>query len=120
MLSSPFPDPPMQEERRDGPRYQLSGEFRGYPLGPLSQEQPDSSHIEGTIQNISAGGAALLTSSPVDLSTPLKTEVLFPNMPVAVTLLARPRWTRPHPDQPGYLTGLEFLLASTSWTPGSP
>ncbi len=100
----------MREEGRHDVRYPIHCQFRGRPLERLASGKPDSHGIEGTIQNISAGEMALFTSSPVSTSDPLYAEVLFPTMPVAVTLLLQRRWSHKQSDPAGHVTGLQFLL----------
>ena len=100
----------MNKERRQAPRHGLVAGFKGWPLEPLNTRESSSALIEGSVQNISADGLALATSLPFETSAPLRCEILFPQMPVAVKLLVQRRWVHKLDDDRGYLTGLQFLL----------
>ncbi len=99
----------MDEERRMAPRHEVAGKFKGWPLEALEAREADAEQIEGTLRNISAGGLQLETSLRVTTSAPIRSEVLFPQMPVPIGLLLRLRWVSD--VQPGrYLAGFEFVL----------
>lgn len=100
----------MDEERREDPRHELAGQFKGWPLEPLEDRASDADQIEGSLRNISAGGLQVETSSRIATSTPIRSEVRFSQMPVPVRLLVQLRWVSEQPHQGRYLAGFEFLL----------
>ena len=100
----------MDRERRQAARHALVADFKGWPLESLDGGDSGATLIDGSVQNISADGLGVATSAPVETSDPIRCEVVFPQMPVAVTLLVQKRWVHKLDDDGGYLTGLQFLL----------
>lgn len=97
------------------PRYPLPlpGRLAVSGLSLLGYEKKRTRVIQGRIENISAGGLALSTNQSMKVGWPVRGELVFARMPVAVPTLMSVQWScrAPENDSPfRYLVGLRFLL----------
>ena len=98
-----------QEIPRASARFSSSIAVEFHPTtGPSSEDLP-SMGFEGVLQNISSGGACMITKRPLKVSEVLK--VSFPIQKFISTprALAEVKWTHPLPEG-RHVSGLRFLL----------
>lgn len=100
----------MGRERRHNPRYPIRGKLGGLVLSSLELPDARRGAIRGGVENISAGGLCLLTDRFLAVAEPVRAELLFPEIPVAVPTLVQVRWIRKTPEGQNYLAGLQFLI----------
>ena len=100
----------MGNEKRHHPRYPIRGKVRGQVFSPLEAPGARTDAIRGRIQNMSAGGLCLLTDRLIEVSDPVRSELLFPQIQVPVPTLLQVRWTHKTPHGQNYLAGLQFLI----------
>lgn len=102
-------------EKRIHPRYllRLPGSLCVSGLSLMGYEKKRKRIIQGRIENISAGGLGLLTNQSLKVGWPIRGEVIFAKMPVAVPTLMAVQWSCQAPkNDPSfrYMVGLRFLL----------
>ena len=101
-----------ERDRRRYARFPQSLKMSIRPLPQLGFEKKLSPDIvPGRIQNISQGGVCILTSSPLEMSSVVRCEILIGDAPVKIATLMQVRWTQKQKLEPeSFLSGLAFLL----------
>jgi len=61
-------------------------------------------------QNISTYGLGVVTNRRVEISSPLRCEIITGELPVPIPVMAHVRWVQRNSRQKGYYAGLEFLV----------
>ncbi len=101
---------PSGQEKRGHPRYPLTGEVRGRELSRLGAPKARKRLIRGPIQNISSGGLCLLTDQVIKVSSLIRCELLFSQIPAPIPTLLQVRWAQKARKGTGCTAGLQFLL----------
>jgi len=72
---------------------------------------PEQVCVSGTLINISAGGACVLSDQSVSVFTLLPCHFHFALLPVGIPILTQVRWVEPlSSNPPTFRIGLEFVL----------
>ena len=98
------------EERRHDARYPLTLELRAAELSHLGVPKKRKGAIRGRIEDISSGGLCLLTDRLIKVSSLVRAETLFSDIPVGIPTLLRVQWTQKNARKQRYRIGLRFLI----------
>jgi len=109
-----MPDQSEGMNNRDSTRFSvnLTVECYASAAGPLP-EGPQDTGFDGVVQNISDGGACIVTRRPLRVTDVLK--VAFPIQSSISSFISTPptlaevQWTHPSPEGE-FISGLRFLL----------
>jgi hypothetical protein len=105
---SPHPASTMGQERRRSSRFRFSSPLTARELPPLGGAKGQTRLLKGKVENISAGGACVLTRKRLKESQIVHCELKIPNIPITIPTLMQVRWTVPRKEQ--FRSGLQFLL----------
>jgi len=101
-----------EQERREHPRFPQVFDVRARSLPPVQGASVAEKEFEGRVQNLSAGGVCILSSSPLPASSFVQCDIALPDVPVAIPTLMQVRWSvkRGHKSL-DYLNGLRFITS---------
>ncbi len=92
-------------------RFPCRVELWGTKLAVLGAARVQArTRIRGRTQNISRGGACLLSNRSIPESSLVRCEFLLSGTRAAIPTLMQVRWTQRASTHDGYKTGLRFLL----------
>jgi hypothetical protein len=99
-------------ERRRQRRFPVTFELR---VKELLQLGTQTGKRTGTIfraraQNISTSGLGVVTNRRIEVSSPLRCEIITGELPVPIPIMAQVRWIQKDSGRKGYQAGLEFLM----------
>jgi len=97
-------------ERRRQRRFPVTFELRVKELLQLGTEKRAGAIVRATAQNISACGLGVVTNRSVEISSPVRCEIIIAELPVPIPVMAQVRWVEQNSSQKGYQVGLEFLM----------
>lgn len=99
-----------ERERRQHARFPQALEVRTRTLPPVRARYAAPREIRGRIQNLSEGGACILSSQLLPVSTFVSCEIVAPDVPVPIPSLMQVRWNaRGGKDNQHFLSGLRFI-----------
>ncbi len=102
---------PSDRERRQHERYPqvLKVHARSFLSGQTTSAPP--TEFDGHIQNLSNGGACILSSYPLRADTFLCCNLPVFDFPVSIPTLMQVRWTAKHGNKTAsYISGLHFVV----------
>jgi hypothetical protein len=103
----PLPD----GERRQHERFPQVFDIHGQCLLSARSTNDQFKQFDGRIQNLSNGGACILSSSPLEPSALVCCKFPMAESPVSVPLLMQVRWTvKRGRKSPNYISGFQFVL----------
>jgi PilZ domain len=98
-------------EHRTAPRYPLTCQIETVQSAGRDQERGEPQAVRGTVVDVSAGGACVLSEQSVEWGSVLSCRFHFPAVPVPVPVLAQVRWIQPVPSRKGiFRIGLWFII----------
>jgi hypothetical protein len=114
----------MRQERRLHHRYPVVWQLKGRVLRAIETNRdilrPAIRDVLGAVSNLGAGGMCVLTDDhaevslavgfDVDVSSPLRCEIIVPDIPVGIPTLLQIRWVRRIGDGRTRELGLQFLV----------
>lgn len=98
-----------QEMPRANARFAVSLTVECFPSALPAGVGEERGHFEGSLKNISSGGACILTDRPLHVADVLKMSFPIQTFISAPRTLAEVRWALPT-EEGKYLCGLRFLL----------
>ena len=96
-------------ERRRQRRFPVAFEVRVKELLQLGTQDRARATFRAKAQNISTCGLGVVTNHPVEVSSPLRCEIITAELPVPIPVMAQVRWVERN-SKKGYQVGLEFLV----------
>jgi hypothetical protein len=99
-----------RKERRQHERFPQAFEVHARCL--MSQSTPNDSpkEFDGRIQNLSAGGACILSQCPLTPAAFVFCNFPVSDVPVSVPAFMQVRWTvKSDQKSPNYITGFQFI-----------
>ena len=98
-------------ERRAYPRISLILDIEVQELPLLISQPPPPRTVLGRLQNLSRGGLSFLTNESLDGASMVMCQIVVPELPVPIPVLANVRWGEQLIDGGyGQLYGLQFLF----------
>jgi hypothetical protein len=97
-------------ERRRQRRFPVTLELRVKELLQLGTQKRAGTIFRAKAQNISTCGLGVVTNRPVEISSPLRCEIITGELPVPIPVMAQVRWVARNSSHKGYQVGLEFLV----------
>ena len=97
-------------ERRRQQRFPVTFELRVKELLQLGTQKRAGAIFRAKAQNISACGLRVVTTHSVEVSSPLRCEIITAELPVPIPVMAQVRWVERNSSHKGYQVGLEFLV----------
>ena len=99
-----------ERERRLYQRFPQVLEVRARSLPPVQTPLIPSREFDGRIQNVSKGGACILSSLPLPAASFVHCDISVPDLPITIPALMQVRWSakRGHKNV-SYLSGLSFI-----------
>jgi hypothetical protein len=99
-----------ERERRQHARFPQALDVRARSLPPVRSRYTAPREIHGRIQNLSEGGACILSSQPLPVATFVSCEIAAPDVPVPIPSLMQVCWNAKRGrDNPHFMTGLRFI-----------
>jgi hypothetical protein len=100
-----------EHDRRQHQRFPHVLEVHARSLPPIQTPLVSAKEFEGRIQNLSQGGACILSTLPLPAANFLRCDIAVPDLPVPIPTLMQVRWTakRGHKTV-SYLNGLSFVI----------
>ncbi len=101
-----------RQAQRHDPRFPCSLELRASKLASLGTPQhgPEKTAIKGRLQNVSQGGACLLSDRSIPTSSIVRCEIVVPGTRAAIPTLMQVRWAQKTSTNGRYKIGLQFLM----------
>jgi len=100
-----------RQAQRHDPRFPCSLELRASKLASLGTPQKGpGTVIRGRIQNVSQGGACLLSNRSIPTSSLVRCEIVVPGTRAAIPTLMQVRWAQKTSTNGRYKIGLQFLM----------
>ena len=100
-----------RKERRQHDRFPQVFDVHARCLMPQSTKQDPPKEFSGRIQNLSAGGACILSSCPLNSAAFILCDFPVSDVPVSVPALMQVRWTVKHGvKSPSYISGFQFVV----------
>jgi len=99
-----------EHERRQHQRFPQVLEVRAKSLPPVQTPLISPKEFDGRIQNVSRGGACILSTLPLPAASFVKCDINVPDLPISIPTLMQVRWSakRGHKSV-SYLSGLSFI-----------
>ena len=97
-------------DQRRALRYPFSGEVEAHQLPLHGRSKGHKGPIRGKAKDISSGGLSFLGDHAVKLSSLLRCEIRFSDLPATIPVLSQVRWIQKDPETRKYRIGLRFLL----------
>ena len=97
-------------ERRRQRRFPVTFELRVKELLQFGTQKRAGAIFRAKAQNISTYGLGVVTNRRVEISSPLRCEIITGELPVPIPVMAQVRWVQRNSEQKGYYAGLEFLV----------
>jgi hypothetical protein len=99
-----------EHERRQHQRFPQVLDVHARSLPPVQSPLAPPREFDGRIQNLSRGGACILSSLPLPAASFVRCDIAMPDVPIAIPTLMQVRWTakRGHKSV-SYLSGLSFI-----------
>ena len=99
-----------ERERRLHARFPQALEVCTRSLPPVRARYAAPCEIRGRIQNLSEGGACILSAQPLPVSTFVSCEIAAPDVPVPIPSLMQVRWNAKRGrDNQHFVSGLRFI-----------
>jgi hypothetical protein len=99
------------QDRRRHERFPQVVDIHAHCLLSEHMESDPPKEFDGRIQNLSNGGACILSSCPLQPAMFVRCNLPVLDAPVSVPLLMQVRWTvKRGRKSPNYVSGLQFVL----------
>lgn len=98
-----------QERPRGSARFSITLSVECYPSISPHSTSARKGNFEGVLQNISNGGACMVTAQPLKIAEVLKVSFPIQHFVSTPRTLAEVKWTRSMPEG-RFVSGLRFLL----------